>query len=204
MIPKKELHFILVSTQIKCRSTCTWNISLRLIPTCTWIELIVKADFHLYVDCKISLRLICTCMLIVTYLENIQITPAVTCYFNRRCTWKYSSHCHSLLPCTHIRKHTHQSYTILLPPSNISTQWLLVILTSWWNSITSYEDQHSPNKSTTYQRAPYHAGISEPQFTFLMEICFDPIIYFSMIYATTWYFLSVNSQLIFTPSLPMD
>ena len=41
-------------------------------------------------------------------------------------------------------------------------------------------------------------------FTFLMKVCFDPIIYFSMTYATIWYFLSVNSQLVFTPSLPMD
>ena len=46
--------------------------------------------------------------------------------------------------------------------------------------------------------------ISESQFTILMEVCFDPIIYFSMIYATIWYFLSVNSQLIFTPLLHMD
>ena len=33
-----------------------------------------------------------------------------------------------------------------------------MILTTWWNSITSYEDQHSPNNNATYQPAPCHAG----------------------------------------------
>ena len=42
---------------------------------------------------------------------------------------------------------------------------------------------------------PVMLVISESQFTFLMEVWFDPIIYFSMIYAVIWYFLSVNSQL---------
>ena len=49
---------------------------------------------------------------------------------------------------------------------------------------------------------PVMVVISESHFTFLMEVCFDPIIYFSKIYAIIWYFLSVNFQ--FTPSLPMD
>ena len=51
---------------------------------------------------------------------------------------------------------------------------------------------------------PVMLVVSESQFTFLMGVCFDPIIYFSMIYATIWYFLLVNSQLIFTTSLPID
>ena len=94
---------------------------------------------------------------------------------------------------THTQNHTHRSYTILLSCPNISTHWILVILATWWNSTTSYEDQRS-----------VALVISESQFTFLMEVCFDLIIYFSMIYVTICYFLSINSQLIFTPSLRMD
>ena len=37
-------------------------------------------------------------------------------------------------------------------------QWILVILTTWWNSTKSYEDQHSPSNNITYQHAPCHAG----------------------------------------------
>ena len=33
-----------------------------------------------------------------------------------------------------------------------------MILTTWWNSTTSFEDQHSPNNSTTDQLAPCHTG----------------------------------------------
>ena len=39
------------------------------------------------------------------------------------------------------RKHTYRSYTILSPPNN-STQWILVMLATWWNSATCYKDQH--------------------------------------------------------------
>ena len=59
---------------------------------------------------------------------------------------------------THTWKHTHCSYTIFLPPPKNSMHWILVILTTWWNSTASYEDQHSPDNSTTYQHAPCHAG----------------------------------------------
>ena len=52
---------------------------------------------------------------------------------------------------------------------------------------------------------PVTLVMSESQFTLLlMEVCFDPITYFSMIYATIWYFPLVNYQLIFTPLLPID
>ena len=51
---------------------------------------------------------------------------------------------------------------------------------------------------------PVTVVISESQFAFLMEVYFDPIIYFSMVYVSIWFFLSVNSQLIFTRLLPMD
>ena len=33
-----------------------------------------------------------------------------------------------------------------------------MILTTWWNSTKSYEDQHSPSNNITYQHAPCHAG----------------------------------------------
>ena len=51
---------------------------------------------------------------------------------------------------------------------------------------------------------PVTVVISESQFAFLMEVYFDPIIYFSMVYVSIWFFLSVNFQLIFTRLLPMD
>ena len=46
--------------------------------------------------------------------------------------------------------------------------------------------------------------ILEIQFTFLMEGFLNLIIYSFVIYANIWSLLSINSQLIFTPSSPMD
>ena len=94
------------------------------------------------------------------------------------------------------------SVPLSLPPPNNSTQWILVILKH------DGTPQHAI-KINTHPRTAQHTNvlpvmvISESQFTVLMEVCFNPIIYFPMIYATIWYFLPVNSQVIFTPSLPM-
>ena len=83
---------------------------------------------------------------------------------------------------------------------------------SWWY-LQHDETPQKAMKINTHPRTAQHTNmlptysqhvISESQFTFLTEVCFDPIIYFSMIYATTWHFLWVNYQLIFTPSLPID
>ena len=81
---------------------------------------------------------------------------------------------------------------------------------SWWY----WQHDGTPQKAmkinthpTTAQHTnmlPVMLVISESQFTFLMEVYFDPIIYCTTIYATMWCFLPVNSQLMFTPSLPMD
>ena len=81
---------------------------------------------------------------------------------------------------------------------------------SWWywqHGGTAPQALKINTRPTTAQHTnvlPVKLVISESQFTLLMEVCFDPIINFSMIYATIWYFLSVNSQLIFIPSVPMD
>ena len=40
-----------------------------------------------------------------------------------------------------------------------------------------------PNDCTTYQRAHIYAVYFLLQFTFLMEVCLNPISYFFMIYA---------------------
>ena len=104
---------------------------------------------------------------------------------------------------THTQKHIHPSCTILLPPPNNSTQWILVIQ----HDGTLQQAVKINTHPTTAQRTnvlPVMLVFSESQFTFLMEVYFDPMIYFSMIYTTICYFLSVNSQLIFTPSLLMD
>ena len=79
---------------------------------------------------------------------------------------------------------------------------------SWWywqHDGTAQQAMKINTHPTTVQHTnmlPVMLVISESRFTFLMEVCFDPIIYFSKIYAIIWYFLSVNFQ--FTPSLPMD
>ena len=59
---------------------------------------------------------------------------------------------------------------------------------------------HHPTTAQHTNVVPVMLVISEFQFTFSMEVCFDPIIYSSMIYATIWSFSLVNSQLIFTLS----
>ena len=75
---------------------------------------------------------------------------------------------------------------------------------SWWywqHDGTPQQALKINTHPTTAQQTNLHPVtlvISESQFTSLMEDCFDQIVYFSMIYTTIWYFLSVNSQLIFT------
>ena len=59
---------------------------------------------------------------------------------------------------------------------------------------------HHPTTAQHTNVVPVMLVISESQFTFSMEVCFDPIIYSSVIYATIWSFSLVNSQLIFTLS----
>ena len=68
---------------------------------------------------------------------------------------------------THTWKHTNRSYTILLPPPNNSMHWILVTL-RWWDSTTSYEDQHSFNNSSL--SCWLSQNLSLP-----LEVCFDPI-----------------------------
>ena len=74
-----------------------------------------------------------------------------------------------LLTYTYIHPHMkiHQRYTILLPPPNNSMQWILVTL-RWWDSTTSYEDQHSFNNSSL------SCWLSQ-NLSLLLEVCFDPI-----------------------------
>ena len=72
---KKELRITLysyISTQTKCRSTCTWNKTYcrGRFSHARWLWSIIKAEFYLYVNCKISLRLIFTCTLIATYCRK--------------------------------------------------------------------------------------------------------------------------------------
>ena len=97
---------------------------------------------------------------------------------------------------THKQKYTHCSYTIILPPPNNSTQWILVILAIWWNSTTSYEDQHSPKNSTIYQFAPCHTG-----YLRISVYLFNGSLFWS-----SNIFLNdlCHYMVIFTPSLPMD
>ena len=52
-----------------------------------------------------------------------------------------------------------------------------------------------PINSQHTNMLPVTPVISKSQFTFWMKVCFVLIIHFSMIYATTWYFLKVNSPL---------
>ena len=120
---------------------------------------------------------------------------------------------HSTIPnsATYIYLHTSTHRNI---PTVASLFFSLPLTTpqngSWWHwqyDGTARQAVKINTHPTTAQHTnvlPIKLVISESQFTLLMEVCFDPIINFSMIYATIWYFLSVNSQLIFIPSLPMD
>ena len=50
-----------------------------------------------------------------------------------------------------------------------------MILTTRWNSTTSYEDQPHITTAQYTKILPITLVISESQFTFLMEVCFDLI-----------------------------
>ena len=117
---------------------------------------------------------------------------------------------HNTIPnkVTHVHLHTPTQanpFTVAtlffsLPPNN-STQLILVMLTIWWNTVTCYKINTSPNNSKTYQRTYSHADyLSKFQFMLLRKVSLNPTTYFSMIYATIWSFLFVNCGLIFTPS----
>ena len=125
---------------------------------------------------------------------------------------KHMAH-HNKIPnsatCIHLRPPTSRNIT------TVATLFFSLPLTtprsgSWWYWKHDGTPQQAMKINTHAKTAQYTnvlpatLVIWESLLTFLMEVCFDLIIYFSMIYATIWYFLSVNSQLIFTPSLPMD
>ena len=64
----------------------------------------------------------------------------------------------------------------------------------------NYEDQRILQWQYDIPTLTLMLIILEFQFTFLMEVCLNPIIYFFMIYANIRSLLSVNSRLIFDTS----
>ena len=126
---------------------------------------------------------------------------------------KLTAH-HTTTPNTGTHRHLHTPTQANTP--TVATLFFSLRLTTsqswfWWCWQHDKTPQHAMKINTHHPTTAQNTNtltlmlvISEFQFTFLLEVCSNPIIYFSMIYATISSFLSANSRVIFTPSSSMD
>ena len=108
----------------------------------------------------------------------------------------------NLHPLKHTGKHTHSSYTIFLhrplqvyPIDRSDADNMTKLCNILWRST------HKPRTVRHTNALTFILIILESQLMFLMQVSLNPVIYF---YINIWSSLSVNCQLIFRPSSPLD